>query len=144
MSTTKGPLAFGPHTLNHYSLKQDFFDWLEVLEFLGFLQALIFDAVPADVEEHDASRAKLAIVVGATIPVWRRAIEDAFLGELAVSRQMPRLWRTVWPLREAMKGMKLVAESAVSAMELADKQKFITPEVADEPRSVIHGRYCLV
>jgi hypothetical protein len=78
-------IVFGSVRLNHYSDRQDFLDWLEVLEFLGFLQAFIFDNVSA--EEQYPSRGGLAIAVGATMQIWRRAIEVAFQGTVSIIRQ---------------------------------------------------------
>jgi hypothetical protein len=67
-------IAFGSVALDHYSDRQDFLDWLEMLEFLGFLQAVMFYAAPTD--EPNPYRGGLAIVVGATIQIWRRAIVE--------------------------------------------------------------------
>jgi hypothetical protein len=61
-------IAFGSVKLGKHDDRQDFMDWLEVLEFLGFLQAVIFYAPLTD--EPNPCRGGLAIVVGATIQVW--------------------------------------------------------------------------
>ena len=142
MSTSGNVIAFGSATLNHYSDRQVFWDWLEVLEFLGFLQALIFDTVST--EESYPSRGGLAITVGATIQIWRRAIEDAFRGTVNIVRQRPLLLNSMWPLREAMAGMKLIARSTASAMELAKNEHYNSDMEADEPSLVAHGPHCLV
>ena len=142
MSTSGNVITFGSATLNQYSDRQDFWDWLEVLEFLGFLQALIFDTVSD--EEHYPSRGGLAIAIGATIQIWRRAIDDAFRGTLNSTRQRPLLLNSMWPLREAMAGMNLIARSTAGAMELARNQIFNSDMGADEPSLVAHGPHCLV
>jgi hypothetical protein len=138
-------IAFGSVRLNQYSDRQDFLDWLEVLEFLGFLQALIFDSVSAEEQEEQyPSRGGLAIAVGATIHIWRRAIVDVFQGNVSIIRQRPILLNSILPLRSAMASMDLLARSTASAMELARHQKYNSDMGADEPSLVAQGPHCLV
>ena len=135
-------IAFGSVTLNHYDDRQDFLDWLEVLEFLGFLQAVMFYAPRTD--EPNPCRGGLSIVVGATIQIWRKAIVDAFTGPVSVIRQRPLLLYSILPLRSAMAGMALIARSTAGAMALAKKELFNSDVDTDEPVFVAHGPHCLV
>ena len=136
-------IAFGSATLNEYSDRQDFLDWLEVLEFLGFLQAVIFYAPPTD--EPNPCRGGLSIVVGATIQVWRKAIVDTFAGPVSVIEQRPLLLNSILlKLRPAMASMNFVARSTAGAMELAKQQLYNSDMGTDEPRLVAHGPHCLV
>jgi hypothetical protein len=143
MLTFGNVISFGSATLKQYSDRQDFLDWLEVLEFLGFLQTIIFDTATST-EEPNPSRGKLAFIVGATIRIWRRAIEDAFQGTVSIIPQRPILLNSMWPLRSAMADMNLIASSAVTAMELAKQQRNNSDMGADEPSLVAHGPHCLV
>jgi len=137
-------IAFGSVTLNEYSDRQDFLDWLEVLEFLGFLQAVVFYAPPTD--EPSPCRGQLAIVVGATIQIWRRAIVDAFdRAPVSVIEQRPHLLNSILlRLRPAMASMKLIARSTAGAMALAKHQRFNSDMGTEEPNLVAHGPHCLV
>jgi len=136
-------IAFGSVTLNEYSDRQDFLDWLEVLEFLGFLQAVVFYAPPTD--EPSPCRGQLAIVVGATIQIWRRAIVDAFArAPASVIRQRPLLLNSMFLLRPAMASMNLIARSTAGAMALARHQQYNSDMGTEEPNLVAHGPHCLV
>ena len=136
-------IAFGSVTLTEYSDRQDFFDWLEVLEFLGFLQAVMFYAAPTD--EPNPCRGGLAIVVGATIQIWRKAIVDTFGGPVSVIEQRPHLLNSILlRIRPAMARMNLIARSTAGAMALAKGQRFNSDMGAEEPSLVAHGPHCLV
>jgi len=117
-------------------------DWLEVLDFLGFLQAVMFYAPPTD--EPNPCRGGLSIVVGATIQVWKKAIADAFGGPVRVIEQRPLLLSSILLLRPAMTSMNLIARSTAGAMALAKNQTFNSDMGAEEPRLVAHGPHCLV
>jgi len=63
MATSQEVLEFG--RLKHRCDRADFNDWLEVLEFHGYLQTYVMERVEPEVV--DIPQAELAVVVGANI-----------------------------------------------------------------------------
>ena len=72
-------LEFG--RLKHRCDRADFHDWLEVLEFLGYLQTFVLDDVKPEVVE--CITRELAVVVSANIQFWRASIEKEWCMQLS-------------------------------------------------------------
>ncbi len=115
MATSQEVLEFG--RLKHRCDRADLHDWMEVLEFLGFLQTLVFESVEPEVV--DIPRAELAVVVGANIQFWRASIEKGFLGTLYVVRQFVGLRASLERLRCALEKMEMIDPSAGIKMKPA-------------------------
>ena len=74
-TTPEKVLEFGRFA--HLYDRADFYDWLEVLEFLDYLQTIVQEAKP---EVVDAPREELVVVVASSIQFWKAAMEMGFLG----------------------------------------------------------------
>ncbi len=121
MVTSQDVLEFG--RLKHRCDRADLHDWLEVLEFLGYLQTLILEDVEPEVV--NIPRAELAVVVGANIQFWRASIEKGFLGMLYVVKQFVGLRASLERLRCALKKMGMI-DPAGSRMKPASTIRFIS------------------
>ena len=114
-------LEFG--RFKHRCDRADFHDWLEVLEFLHYLQAFVQEGAKPDVV--DTPREELADVVATSIEFWEASIEKGFLGMIWVIKQFVGLHQSLVKLRCALGKMGMI-DPAGSRMKPAKNIRFIS------------------
>ena len=102
--------------------RADFYDWLEVLEFLNYLRTTVQEVKP---EVIDTAREELVLVVDDSIEFWKAAMEKGFLGMIWVMKQFSGLRESLGKLRYALKKMGMI-DPAGSLMKPALNIKFIS------------------
>jgi len=127
-------LDFG--RLKHRCDRADFHDWLEVLEFLQYLQTVVQEGAKPDVV--DTPREELADVIATSIDFWEARIEMGFLGVIWIIKQFVGLRQSLKELRCALEKMGMI-DPAGSPMKPAKNIRFISDVEAgagsDEPLS---------
>ena len=106
--------------------RMDFYDWLEVLEFLDHLRKTVQEV---KLQVDDTPREELVVVVEASIQYWKEATEKGFLGMIWVMKQYARLRQSLEKLRCALKKMGMIDPSG-SPMKPAINIKFISDREA--------------